>query len=56
MLKSIESFIKEEDGIGTVEMVLILAVLIGLVVIFKDKLTALVNTLLKKINDKANKL
>ena len=31
-----------EKGIGTVEMILILVVLIGLVLIFKEKLNALV--------------
>ena len=34
---------KEEDGIGTVEMILILVVLIALVIIFKNQLTSLVN-------------
>ena len=32
-------FWKEEDGIGVVEMILILVVLIGLVIIFKSQLT-----------------
>ncbi len=53
MLKSLKSFIKEEDGIGTVEMILILVVLIGLVLIFKKQLTDLVNSIFKTINDKA---
>ena len=46
-------FIEEEDGIGTVEMILILVVLIGLVLIFKNQLTSLVNNIFKQINDKA---
>ncbi len=33
----------EEDGVGVVEMVLIVVVLIGIVVLFKKKLTTLVS-------------
>ena len=43
ILGEIKRFIREEDGIGTVEMILILVVLIGLVLIFKSQLTDLVN-------------
>lgn len=50
----IKRFIEEEDGIGTVEMILILVVLIGLVVIFKTQLTNLVNTIFQKISTQAN--
>lgn len=40
---------EEEDGIGTVEIILILVVLIGLVIIFKSQLTSLVNSIFEKI-------
>jgi Flp pilus assembly pilin Flp len=53
---SIRNFIEEEDGIGTVEMILILVVLIGLVLIFKSQLTALVNSIFDKINSQAGKV
>ena len=33
---------REEDAVGVVEIILILVVLIGLVITFKDQLTALV--------------
>ena len=46
-------FWKEEDGIGTVEMILILVVLISLVIVFKKQLTSLVNTIFSKIRSKA---
>ncbi|MBO6148372.1 MAG: holin, BlyA family protein [Lachnospiraceae bacterium] len=46
-------FLKEENAIGTVEMILILVVLIGLVIIFKSQLTTLVNKIFKTINSKA---
>ncbi|MBR1692938.1 MAG: hypothetical protein IJ711_09220 [Lachnospiraceae bacterium] len=39
----------EEDGIGTVEMLLILVVLIGIVIIFKKQITTLVNNIFKTI-------
>ena len=42
-----------EKGIGTVEMILILVVLIGLVLIFKEKLNALVGDIFKTISSKS---
>ena len=41
-------FLQEEDAVGVIEIILVLIVLIGLVVIFKDQLTSLVETLLAK--------
>lgn len=52
----IKRFIEEEEGIGTVEMILILVVLIGLVVIFKSQITSLVNNIFQRINNEANGL
>lgn len=49
----LKRFFMEEDAIGTVEMILILVVLIGLVLIFKEQLTNLVNKIFKTINSKA---
>ena len=48
-LKGRKDFIKEEDGMGTVEIVLIIVVLVGLVVIFRNQLTRIVNSLFSKI-------
>ena len=53
---AIRDFITEEDGIGTVEMILILVVLIGLVLIFKEQLTNLVNSIFKTINEQARRV
>lgn len=47
---------KNEEGIGTVEMILILVVLIGLVLIFKEHLTTLVNDIFKTITSQSNKV
>ena len=49
-MEHVRAFLQEEDGVGVVEIILILVVLIGLVVIFKDQLTRLVNNIFKKIN------
>ena len=48
-LKGIGDFLREEEGMGTVEIILIIVVLIGLVIIFKKQLTSLVNTVFEKI-------
>lgn len=44
-----KEFLLEEDAIGTVELILILVVLIGLVIIFRDQLKTIVNNIFKKI-------
>ncbi|MGN1147495.1 MAG: Flp1 family type IVb pilin, partial [Lachnospiraceae bacterium] len=41
-LKSFKQFLQEEDGMGTVEVILIIVVLVGLVIIFKNQITAIV--------------
>lgn len=51
-----KSFLQEEDAVGVVEIILILVVLIGLVIIFKDQLTNLVNALLSKITKQSNSI
>lgn len=44
------SMIREDNrGIGTVEVILILVVLIGLVVIFRNQLTTLINDIFGRI-------
>lgn len=55
-MKRILQFMKEEDGIGTVEMILILVVLISLVIIFKDQLTQLVNDIFSQITTKSSSI
>ncbi len=53
MYEIMKEFIKEEDGIGVVEIILIIVVLIGLVLIFKKQLTSIVNDIFSTITDKA---
>jgi len=44
----------EADGIGVVEVVLILVVIIGLVVIFRDQIQDIIEALFGKIEDLIN--
>ena len=44
---------REDRGIGVVEVILILVVLIGLVIIFKSQLTSLVQTIFQKITSES---
>lgn len=54
MLKHLKAFWKEEEGLGTVEIVLILVVLIALALVFKDTITSFFNTLISDIKGKEN--
>ncbi len=53
-LKGFRDFIREEEGMGTVEIILIIVVLIGLVIIFKTQLRSLVETVFEKITTDSN--
>lgn len=55
-MRGIREFLWEEDGVGVVEVILILVVLIGLVVIFKKQLTSLVNSIFQTITDRAGNI
>ena len=50
----LKQVVQEEDGIGVVEVILILVVLIGLVLIFKSQLTSLVETIFEKITSESS--
>lgn len=43
----------DESGMGTIEVVLILVVLIGLVIVFKDKITDLLGNIMDQIQGDA---
>lgn len=55
-LKNVKQFLKEEDGMGTVEIILIIVVLVGLVIIFKDQITKIVQNIFSKISNQTNKI
>lgn len=53
----LQEFWKEEDAVGVVEIILILVVvLIGLVIIFKEQLNSLVKNILSKITKQSNSI
>lgn len=54
--EDIGRFLVEEDGIGVIEVVLILVVLIGLVIIFKGQITTLLNNIFKEINNQSKEV
>lgn len=45
--------LREQQGISTVELILVLVVIIGLVIIFKSQLTSLVETIFQKITSES---
>ncbi|MCM1049825.1 MAG: hypothetical protein NC433_15525 [Clostridiales bacterium] len=53
-LKGFKDFLREEDGMGTVEIILIIVVLVGLVIIFKSQLRSLVESVFNKITSDSN--
>lgn len=49
-------FWTEEDGMGVVEVLLIVVVLVGLALIFKEQITTLVQSVWTSINKDAKKV
>lgn len=45
-------FIIDEEGMGSVEIILIIVVLVGLVIIFKRQITSLVNDIFDSMTEK----
>lgn len=56
MWDKIKNFMKDEQGITTVEIILILVVLIALVLIFKEQMTEIVNNIFKTITTQSGKI
>ncbi len=54
--EELRAWMTEEDGIGVIEVVLILVVLIGLVIIFKKQITTLLNNVFKEINSQSKEV
>ncbi|MDD6551131.1 MAG: Flp1 family type IVb pilin [Lachnospiraceae bacterium] len=46
----IKQFIEEDDGVGTVEVVLLLVVIVALVVIFRKQIKGIVDKAMTKVN------
>ncbi len=45
----VKKFWKDESGMGTVEVILIIVVLIGLVIVFKEQISGIVEDIFKTI-------
>lgn len=56
MRQSARDFWKDDAGMGTVEIILIIVVLIGLVIIFKKQLNDLVKKVFQKISSDSNSI
>jgi len=49
MLDLLKNFLKEEDGLGTVEIVVIIAVLVGIALIFRDAIIKFVTGIMTNV-------
>lgn len=56
MCKLIKNFFKEEDGMGTVEIILIIAVLVGIALVFRNQIINFVNGIMSSIFPDPKKL
>lgn len=52
----INEFWSETSGMGTVEIILIIVILIGLVILFRTKIQTVVNSALSKIGTDSDKV
>lgn len=52
----LKDFWNNEDSIGVVEIILILVILIALILIFKDKITGIVDDAMKNIDDDSGEI
>ena len=56
MLEKFKELMRDEKGITSVEIILILVVLIALVLIFKEQMTDIVNNIFKTITSQSGKI
>lgn len=56
LTNEIKAFLWDEQGVGVIELVLILVVLIGLVIIFKKQITTLLQNIFKEINNQSKEV
>ncbi len=54
--EEIPGLVNDNRGIGVIEMVLILVVLVGLVLIFKNQLNSIISDVFDKVNSTINRL
>ena len=55
-MKRWTDFMEDESGMGVVEIILIMVVLIAMCIVFKQQITSLVNNIWNSINKNAKKI
>lgn len=55
-MEGAKSFWKDEDGLGTLEMILIIAVLIAVVLVFREEIVKVVKDLIGTAGDKSQEV
>ncbi len=56
MFKMIKRFLKEEDGINTVEIVVVIAILVGLALLLKGQILGIINKIFGQLNNATDDL
>ena len=54
--EQLRAFFREEKGVGVIELVLVLVVLIGLVIIFKKQIITLLENIFKEVNSQSKEV
>lgn len=52
MVKAMKEFWRDEEGLGTLEILLIVVVLVGVALMFKDRITDWVRSILTELDGK----
>ncbi|AIQ39690.1 Flp1 family type IVb pilin [Paenibacillus sp. FSL R7-0297] len=54
--EGVRNFWRDEDGLGTLEMILIIAVLIAVVLVFREEIVKVVKDLISTAGDKSQEV
>ena len=55
-MRELSAFMEDDSGVGVIEVVLILVVLIGLVIIFETQITKLLENIFKEIESQSKEV
>ncbi|WP_019912946.1 Flp1 family type IVb pilin [Paenibacillus sp. HW567] len=56
VVEAAKGFWKDEEGLGTLEMILIIAVLIAVVLVFREEIVKVVKSLISTAGDKSQEV
>jgi Flp pilus assembly pilin Flp len=56
VMESVKGFWRDEEGLGTLEMILIIAVLIAVVLVFREEIVKVVKALISTAGDKSQEV